>query len=71
MKFNIFSYFLIWEKALFIIQYKYMRIAFLLIFSLWYLENKQHMYTHRHIYLYATIKIKEKEAFNLRVRGTE
>lgn len=48
-----------------------MRIAFLLIFSLWYLENKQHMYTHRHIYLYATIKIKEKEAFNLRVRGTE
>lgn len=71
MKFNIFSYFLIWEKALFIIQHKYMRIAFLLIFSLWYLENKQHMYTHRHIYLYATIKIKEKEAFNLRVRGTE
>lgn len=71
MKFNIFSYFLIWEKALFIIQYKYMRIAFLLIFSPWYLENKQHMYTHRHIYLYATIKIKEKEAFNLRVRGTE
>lgn len=41
MKFNIFSYFLIWEKRIvFITQYKYMRIAFSPIFSLWYLGNK-------------------------------